>query len=238
MGQRLPVLVTQNLLVSNQIDLISTDDPHRSPQTPPPTSEITPMVETSDDPSLLDRIHSWTRPRAHASDSNRTGGNDHYPAIAFQDRNHASALTGSRIGSDGGDYLPPTKPTSTDVAAKASSALPSLSPPSPVENGDGEESSTIVSEHKPNIAIRFWRTAKNIILSSWLNVLLVFVPAGIAVQVAGVNPNVVFAINAIAIIPLAGLLSHATESVASRMGDTVGALMNVTFGNAVELIIL
>ena len=44
--------------------------------------------------------------------------------------------------------------------------------------------------------------------------------------------------NAIAIIPLSGLLSYATESVASTMGDTVGALMNVTFGNAVELVIL
>ncbi|KAI4271845.1 MAG: hypothetical protein LQ337_005713 [Flavoplaca oasis] len=43
--------------------------------------------------------------------------------------------------------------------------------------------------------------------------------------------------NAVAIIPLAGLLSYATESVAREMGDTVGALMNVTFGNAVELII-
>ena len=43
--------------------------------------------------------------------------------------------------------------------------------------------------------------------------------------------------NAIAIIPLAGLLAHATESVASRMGDTWASLLNVTFGNAVELII-
>ncbi|KAL4733155.1 Sodium/calcium exchanger protein-domain-containing protein [Aspergillus similis] len=43
--------------------------------------------------------------------------------------------------------------------------------------------------------------------------------------------------NAVAIIPLAGLLSHATECVASRMGDAIGALLNVTFGNAVELII-
>lgn len=47
----------------------------------------------------------------------------------------------------------------------------------------------------------------------------------------------VFATNAIAIVPLAGLLSHATESLASRVGDSIGALMNVTFGNAVELII-
>jgi Ca2+:H+ antiporter len=49
--------------------------------------------------------------------------------------------------------------------------------------------------------------------------------------------GVVFAMNAVAIVPLAGVLSYATESVASRLGDTVGALMNVTFGNAVELII-
>lgn len=71
-----------------------------------------------------------------------------------------------------------------------------------------------------------------------MNILLVFVPVGIAVQVAGVDKTVVFAMNAIAIIPLAGLLSHATQSVAGELGDTIGALMNVTFGNAVELIIL
>ena len=63
-------------------------------------------------------------------------------------------------------------------------------------------------------------------------------PAGIAAQGAGLNPTIVFALNAIAVIPLAGILSHATECVASRMGDTVGAFTNVTFGNAVELIVL
>lgn len=54
---------------------------------------------------------------------------------------------------------------------------------------------------------------------------------------ASMPAGVVFAMNAIAIIPVAGLLSHATESIAGRCGDTVAALMNVTFGNAVELII-
>lgn len=67
--------------------------------------------------------------------------------------------------------------------------------------------------------------------------LLVFVPVGIASHFAGLSQSIIFAMNAIAIIPLAGLLSHATESVSKRLGDTVGALMNVTFGNAVELII-
>jgi hypothetical protein len=51
------------------------------------------------------------------------------------------------------------------------------------------------------------------------------------------HSTLIFAMNAIAIIPLAGLLAHATEAVASRMGDTWASLLNVTFGNAVELII-
>ncbi|KAL6238441.1 hypothetical protein BDW75DRAFT_201342 [Aspergillus navahoensis] len=86
-------------------------------------------------------------------------------------------------------------------------------------------------------SIRFFRHTKAALCHSWVNVLLVFVPVGIAAEAAGLNPTVIFAMNAVAIIPLAGLLSHATECVASRMGDAVGALLNVTFGNAVELII-
>ncbi|KAK4132761.1 calcium/proton exchanger [Trichocladium antarcticum] len=85
--------------------------------------------------------------------------------------------------------------------------------------------------------MRFVLTAKAILVSSIINVLLVFVPVGIAVHFAKMPAGVIFAMNAVAIVPLAGLLSHATESVASRLGDTVGALLNVTFGNAVELII-
>lgn len=67
--------------------------------------------------------------------------------------------------------------------------------------------------------------------------MLIFVPAGIALHFAGVNENAVFAVNAIAVVPLAGLLTFATECVAHRLGPTLGALLNVSFGNAVELII-
>lgn len=88
---------------------------------------------------------------------------------------------------------------------------------------------------------RFASHTKDALTHSWINVLLIFVPIGIAlnwVPMPGTTkPTVVFALNAVAIIPLAGLLSHATESVASRMGDTWASLLNVTFGNAVELII-
>lgn len=56
---------------------------------------------------------------------------------------------------------------------------------------------------------------------------------------AGVkNRTVVFALNAMAIVPLTGLLTFATENVAQSVGVGLGALLNITFGNLVELVIL
>src|SRR5436189_1370061 len=46
-----------------------------------------------------------------------------------------------------------------------------------------------------------------------------------------------FLLSVAAIIPLAALLSHATESVASKTGDAVGGLLNATLGNLTELVI-
>lgn len=46
-----------------------------------------------------------------------------------------------------------------------------------------------------------------------------------------------FAISCAAIIPLAGVMGRATESIAIHSGPKIGGLMNATFGNAVELII-
>lgn len=46
-----------------------------------------------------------------------------------------------------------------------------------------------------------------------------------------------FLFSIVAIVPLAALLSHATESVAARTGDAVGGLLNATLGNLTELVI-
>lgn len=73
---------------------------------------------------------------------------------------------------------------------------------------------------------------------SWINVLLVFVPVGIALHfVPGISGTLVFVINFIAIIPLAGMLAYATEELALYIGEVLGGLLNATFGNAVELIV-
>ncbi|KUI57811.1 Vacuolar calcium ion transporter [Cytospora mali] len=108
--------------------------------------------------------------------------------------------------------------------------------PTAAEGAASGASEKAQPEKKP-VVNRFFNVIWNVLTSSWINVLLVFVPVGIAVHFAGMSDGIIFAMNAIAIVPLAGLLAHATESVAKRLGDTVGALMNVTFGNAVELII-
>src|SRR5438034_11631343 len=68
--------------------------------------------------------------------------------------------------------------------------------------------------------------------------LLVFVPTVFAA--AKLRPEahtLLFVLSVLAIVPLAGLLSHATEAVAARTGDTVGGLLNATLGNLTELVI-
>ena len=68
--------------------------------------------------------------------------------------------------------------------------------------------------------------------------LLVFAPAAIAIHYASPQANTtVFVLACLAIIPLAGFLGRATEHLASRTSESVGGLLNATFGNAAELII-
>ncbi|RWA10408.1 hypothetical protein EKO27_g4696 [Xylaria grammica] len=75
------------------------------------------------------------------------------------------------------------------------------------------------------------------LFSTPINFLLLAAPAGIALWALKIPGPAVFIVNFIAIIPLATLLSDATEQVALRTGETLGGLINATFGNAVELIV-
>jgi Ca2+:H+ antiporter len=68
--------------------------------------------------------------------------------------------------------------------------------------------------------------------------LLVFVPViFIAHKVSPQAHTLHFVLSVLAILPLAVLLSHATESVAAKTGDSVGGLLNATLGNLTELVI-
>ena len=68
--------------------------------------------------------------------------------------------------------------------------------------------------------------------------LLAFVPVVFVAQKLKPEAHtLLFVLSVLAIVPLAVLLSHATESVAAKTGDTVGGLLNATLGNLTELVI-
>src|SRR5678810_157281 len=68
--------------------------------------------------------------------------------------------------------------------------------------------------------------------------LLAFVPVVfVAAKLKPEAQTLLFVLSVLAIVPLAALLSHATESVAAKTGDAVGGLLNATLGNLTELVI-
>src|SRR5438309_6617375 len=68
--------------------------------------------------------------------------------------------------------------------------------------------------------------------------MLIFVPAVlIAAKIVPAAHTLLFVLAVLAIVPLAALLSHATEAVSEKTGDAIGGLLNATLGNLTELII-
>lgn len=202
------------------------------------------MVDSADEPPLSSHLHSWAKtktPQASSPTPPQTLREDPVQSTIIgldhpDSRLHHASHGASAAGPAHSDHQ------SNRREDKEQQDLSVVD-----EKGEGTQPSAIGTpppKDKAPLVNRFLRDVKRILLSSWVNWLLVFVPVGIILGIivdwAGsdvVSPSVVFALNAVAIIPLASLLSYATESVAIRLGDTIGALLNVTFGNAVELII-
>ncbi|GAA5875247.1 hypothetical protein JCM16303_000554, partial [Sporobolomyces ruberrimus] len=87
--------------------------------------------------------------------------------------------------------------------------------------------------HKPTYVESF----KNLLFGGWINIALVAVPLSFISHFAKWGSTADFIISFIAIVPLASLLGEATEQCSLKLGQTVGGLLNATFGNAVELIV-
>ncbi|KAI4105803.1 MAG: hypothetical protein L6R37_002550 [Teloschistes peruensis] len=104
------------------------------------------------------------------------------------------------------------------------------------QNSDGEP---LYKDERPWVGwpMKFGYITWQTLASNPVNILLVFVPLGIVFGAIHANPTVVFILNFLAIIPLASLLSFATEELSVKLGQTLGGLLNATFGNAVELIV-
>ncbi len=88
------------------------------------------------------------------------------------------------------------------------------------------------SHNQPRLDASFLRTPQG-----YPYLLAPLIPIAVILDIAGVSAIVVFAASALGIIPTAALMGRATEELAARSGPGIGGLLNVTFGNAPELII-
>eukprot|EP01023_Acetabularia_acetabulum_P004879 TRINITY_DN12049_c0_g1_i3.p1 TRINITY_DN12049_c0_g1~~TRINITY_DN12049_c0_g1_i3.p1 ORF type:complete len:534 (-),score=92.77 TRINITY_DN12049_c0_g1_i3:1291-2892(-) len=83
----------------------------------------------------------------------------------------------------------------------------------------------------------FMSGLRHVLLGSKLNVLLVFLPVAIVWAVLGLSDTMKFLFSLLALIPLAERLGDITEQLAMHTNDTLGGLLNATFGNATEVLI-
>jgi Ca2+:H+ antiporter len=74
-------------------------------------------------------------------------------------------------------------------------------------------------------------------VQGWPYLLVPFIPIALVLDLAGADPVPVFFASALGVVPTAALMGRATEELAARSGPGIGGLLNVTFGNAPELII-
>src|SRR5438067_7426710 len=71
----------------------------------------------------------------------------------------------------------------------------------------------------------------------WPYLLVPFIPLAVVLDAVDASPSAVFFVSAAGVIPTAALMGRATEELSARSGPGIGGLLNVTFGNAPELII-
>jgi len=127
-----------------------------------------------------------------------------------------------------------------DSNAKINRSVDSESPKDGNKNGGTPRKppsppSTLSSKRRPgSIGTQmkwFW-------LGSWLNVLLLCIPVAWGLHFGTSGYYIpVFIFSFFGIIPLARLLSEATDEMSNHVGQTIAGIMNATFGNVVELIV-
>ena len=71
----------------------------------------------------------------------------------------------------------------------------------------------------------------------WPLLLVPFIPIALALELSHASATIIFVTSALGVIPTAALMGRATEELAARSGPGIGGFLNVTFGNAPELII-
>ncbi|PTB70756.1 Ca2+ transporter [Trichoderma citrinoviride] len=200
------------------------------------------------------RSQTWDGARLEAQREDNVAGEDLTHAATYPANNSIPLrdTSTSGTGKQSGEYnhdRPLIAPPATDAdglrnrgkgdrdeaqtaaAAAAAAEEPNNTKPEKKKSG-------LIRHVQPKEPFTVANQLQRTLLNSWINVLLVAAPVGIALNyIKSVDRIAVFVVNFIAIVPLAALLSFATEEIALRTGETLGGLLNATFGNAVELIV-
>uniref|UniRef100_A0A7S2Q9I1 Sodium/calcium exchanger membrane region domain-containing protein n=1 Tax=Zooxanthella nutricula TaxID=1333877 RepID=A0A7S2Q9I1_9DINO len=122
--------------------------------------------------------------------------------------------------------------------SRRTTSLATLSSFEPVRSSDPLEANP--REDKP-ASPTWWasqRRALRLIFLAPINLLLVFSGLGIVAGLREWGPATTFSFNFLGIIPLAAVLGASTEMLAAHVGQLLGGLLNATFGNAVEMIVV
>ncbi|KAF2013003.1 hypothetical protein BU24DRAFT_425577 [Aaosphaeria arxii CBS 175.79] len=115
---------------------------------------------------------------------------------------------------------------------------PTISPPTPHQrSANGYTSFAKWQDCETSEFRQRFIQAARYTTNNWSIISLTFVPLGIASPYIGLSDTWIFIFNCIAIIPLADVLCKATDGVSSYLGETTGALLNVTMGNVTEVAI-
>ena len=88
------------------------------------------------------------------------------------------------------------------------------------------------SSNRPRLSPRFFLSP-----DGWPYLLAPLIPIAVALELAHASATIIFITAALGIIPTAALMGRATEELAAKSGPGIGGFLNVTFGNAPELII-
>ncbi|RQM24687.1 hypothetical protein B5M09_010401 [Aphanomyces astaci] len=137
-----------------------------------------------------------------------------------------------------------TSPSSVDLeaphrlASTASNGKATLTPIDDLASVQTDETSQpIAAESKSAPHPSQWRIVWSLVTGSYVNVLLLLMPVAAYSYIDKWGDIPIFVLNFLAMMPLANILGEATETLAEHCGDTIGGLVNATFGNAVEVII-
>lgn len=135
-------------------------------------------------------------------------------------------------------HQPPPIPNSNIIPNTTSNPPPNPNLPNPLIRKHTWASLLTPEKKLADSNPTYPQSLNAIIRSSWLNLLLIFIPISWILHFLTPNQDAaIFTTCMLAIIPLAKLLGFGTEEIAIRVGQTLGGLLNATLGNAVELIV-